>query len=553
MGSVLSMTIAVGATGAILGWFCAALENSDSARSLPLGNLLRRPRFSIYELPNLSGKTILITGPTSGLGKETALRLANAGAKVILTYRSLEKSEGVVSMLKAIEAPNPGVFRMDLSSLESVYTCALAIRKEYQRLDVLILNAGRSSAYPPKVSKDGIETTFQENYLGHYLLTRMLLPLLQKSPGSRIVTVSSSAHRMAPDCGIWLDLDKHNDFTKYSMIERYGMSKLAGLVFARELDRRLMNSPILSNACHPGIVSTNITQGVEKAAPPAVRSIVRGLISLRNRLFAYDVKTGALTILYLAAGSDVYRNNIRGQYFVPIASPWHVSHVKVDDAVFGAQLWEFSQKLIENALRKCCIDIDFDALEENKNNSHDEKISSKKSQSEELNRENKKSPTPLPFNNNQQNLNDLQKLQEENSRLLAKAEESNERMSRLSKKNTDLHLKMADMERRIKKYRAKLNSLRLESRRKHGRYDAAELGRIRKFQEKIEGLEHQILYGNTKKDEEIERLVSVQKELEQKLVQQNQHYAKDLEIKLASLKHKAAGLWLFNGDSELAA
>src|SRR5215831_12242304 len=202
----------------------------------------------------MTGKTCLVTGANSGIGKETALGLARMGARVVLVCRNQQKGEQALADIKR----QTGSSRLDLliadmSSFESVRALAAQVRQRYPRLDVLINNAGAAVRYRI-LSADGIEMTLAGNYLGPALLTMRLLELLKASAPSRIVNVSSEAHRSAP-----LDLnDLQYERRKYNSIAAYGQSKLVMNAFTFELARRFEGTGVTANCLHPGVVATNI-------------------------------------------------------------------------------------------------------------------------------------------------------------------------------------------------------------------------------------------------------------------------------------------------------
>ena len=183
--------------------------------------------------------------------------------------------------------------------------------------------------------------------MGHFQLTLALLPLLKAAAPSRIVHVSSAAHRYAPLHQRWLSLDFLNDGGAHSMVERYGMAKLAQLAFSNELHRRLQASgdtEVLSNAVHPGIVATELVTGNAHANFGwLLGSVIAGVMGLRNKLMAYDVTEGALTQLYAATSPALTTG---GGYYVPIAQPWRIAHPLGDDVDFGSALWVFTEELL---------------------------------------------------------------------------------------------------------------------------------------------------------------------------------------------------------------
>lgn len=326
-------------------------ERSDFARSIPFGNRQRPAGFSLAELPpgSLSGRVVLITGASAGLGKETAAAVAAAGAVTVLGCRNEAKGRLAEDYVRE-RAPDANVSTLliDLSSRASIERAVDHFKRQHAALHVLVNNGGiPAGTGSPLRLVDGVEECFQVNHLAHFQLTLALLPLLESSARdcgepSRVVHVSSSAHRYAPQHEKWLSVAWLNDGAAHSMVERYGMAKLAQLAFSTELDRRLRSSGsrVLSNAVHPGIVATElVTANATANFGSALGLLIRGVMTLRNQLMAYSVADGALTQLFAAASSRVTAG---GGYFVPIAQPWPPAHPLASDAEFGARLWEFS-------------------------------------------------------------------------------------------------------------------------------------------------------------------------------------------------------------------
>ena len=217
---------------------------------------MRRRAWTIGEAPDQSGRTAVVTGGNAGLGLETARALASRGATVILACRDIAKGEEASDSIAATGATGgrPQVVQLDLASLASVRAAADEIRTHWPRLDLLINNAG-VMAIPFGHSDDGFELTFATNHLGHFALTGLLLERLLATPGSRVVTVSSNAHRRGSfDLA---DLESDHD---YEPGQAYDRSKLANLLFAYELQHRLRaaRAETISLAAHPGNARTGL-------------------------------------------------------------------------------------------------------------------------------------------------------------------------------------------------------------------------------------------------------------------------------------------------------
>jgi NAD(P)-dependent dehydrogenase (short-subunit alcohol dehydrogenase family) len=232
-----------------------------------------------------AGKTFVVTGANAGIGLETASVLAGKGAQVILACRSPEKAAHAVKQIRLLKADaSVAAATLDLASLASIRAFAAGFSREHQRLDVLINNAGVMMP-PLGRTADGFETQFGTNFVGHFLLTLLLLPLLNRNPGSRVVTVSSVAHWTGR-----IDFNNLNAEKGYSKWRAYSQSKLANLMFAYELQRRLEQSgaSTISTAAHPGVtaselarhnvfllaVQSRIAQTTAKGALPSLRAAI---------------------------------------------------------------------------------------------------------------------------------------------------------------------------------------------------------------------------------------------------------------------------------------
>jgi len=245
---------------------------------------------------NLEDRVFLVTGANSGIGKATALGLARLGGTVVMACRSATRGEAARQDVVR-DSGNSSVYLeiVDLASEESTRSFAEEFQRKYPRLDVLINNAGVYTAHR-EVTPDGLERTFEVNYLSGFLLTHLLLDLLKKSAPSRIVNVSSRAHS-----GGTIHFDDLQGEQRYGGFGAYGQSKLAQVLFTRELARRLEGTRVTVNACHPGVIRTNLGMGGTSA-------VVRFV-----RLFFKGPEKGAQTPIYLAVSPEVER--VTGQYF----------------------------------------------------------------------------------------------------------------------------------------------------------------------------------------------------------------------------------------------
>lgn len=248
----------------------------------------------------MSEKIIVITGATEGIGKSTALLLAKQNHHVIIIGRNEIKTKSVRNELIETTKNNKIDYLIcDLSSLEDVKKLSEKIKKQYPRIDVLINNAGLSLT-ERTLSKDGYEMTFAVNHLAHFLLTNLLIELLDKSEQGRIVVLSSSVYSNAkfnPD-----DLQSEKN---YSMMPVYMNSKLLNLYFALELSERLKNTNITVNAVHPGVVKTKLDRDF--------KGLLSIIFSIVKPLFFISPEKGAEGSVYLATSNDV--NSVTGKYF----------------------------------------------------------------------------------------------------------------------------------------------------------------------------------------------------------------------------------------------
>lgn len=247
-----------------------------------------------------NNKIILVTGGTSGIGKETVRELAAKGANVVFTARDARKGEEVKrEIIRETGNTTVDYLLCDLASFASIRECTKRYEERWERLDVLINNAG-VLPQERQQSSDGIELNFAVNFLAPFLLTNLLLPLLRQSAPSRIINVSSSLHTEGKID--FNDLESKKHFDKY---KAYAQSKLALILFTKKLAKDLEGSSVTANALHPGIIGTEITmQNVRTMNPLAAFIFKRTLIS---------VSKGAETSVYLATSSDV--ENVSGEYF----------------------------------------------------------------------------------------------------------------------------------------------------------------------------------------------------------------------------------------------
>ncbi|MBK9738165.1 MAG: SDR family oxidoreductase [Actinobacteria bacterium] len=300
-------------------------------------------RWTSLDMPNLDGRVAVVTGANSGLGLETALELARHGAAVTLAVRDLDKGEQARADIAAA-APDAvvDVARLDLADLGSVRGFAEAWSASHpEGLDLLINNAG-VMAIPHRTTADGFEMQFGTNHLGHFALTGLLLPALVARPRSRVVTVSSGAHRMGR-----MRFDDLMGERRYRSWGAYGQSKLANLLFTSELQRRLDANgiPTLALAAHPGYASTNL-----QAAGPEMsgRTWLKAPVGLATRLLGQSAQMGALPTLFAATAPGLPGNS----YIGPDGFLEQHGHPRVVDrssaaksTVDALRLWQASERL----------------------------------------------------------------------------------------------------------------------------------------------------------------------------------------------------------------
>lgn len=230
----------------------------------------------------LSGKTVIITGANTGIGKETAIDMANRDARVILACRNKEKGLKAVEDIRSASGNTNVEFReLDLASLASVRIFCQQILEEESHIDILINNAG-VMACPYWKTEDGFEMQFGVNHLGHFLLTNLLLERLKQSPSARIVNVSSSAHKRCSR----INFDDINSTKQYDSFKAYAQSKLSNVLFTRSLARRLEGTSVTTNSLHPGVIRTELGRHFNKYLRVSIPHI---LCNLQNSLFLFLV------------------------------------------------------------------------------------------------------------------------------------------------------------------------------------------------------------------------------------------------------------------------
>ena len=292
-------------------------------------------RWSLERVASQSGKTILVTGSNTGIGFATAQQLAEKGAEVILACRSREKGEAALARLQAaVPGAVVTLMLLDLANLASVRECAAQVNARYQRLDVLINNAGLMM--PPLArTADGFELQFGTNVVGHFAFTGLLLPLLSRTPKSRVVWLSSLAHQQGQ-----IDFDNLNAERSYGKSRAYAQSKLADLMLAYEMQRRMerKGESIIALGAHPGVTKSDLSRHLT----------VLKWISVVAAPLVQDTDRGAWPSVLAATDPDAHG----GDYYGPMgfakaggAPGKQPSSARSHDAAVAARLWQTCEQL----------------------------------------------------------------------------------------------------------------------------------------------------------------------------------------------------------------
>ena len=268
---------------------------------------------------------IVITGASAGIGKVTALELARAGAQVWLACRSKERTQPVLDEIERATGRAPGFLTLDLTSLASVRAAAAAYLALKQPLHLLVNNAGLAGQRG--LTQDGFELTFGVNHLGHFLFTHLLLDTIKESAPARIVNVASASHYQAKKGIPW---DRLRQRTRgLTAMDEYAVSKLANVLFTRELARRLYGTGVTTYALHPGVIASEIWRKV----PWPIRPVMRA--------FMKSTEEGAQTSLYCATAPELAEQS--GRYYDDRKEK-RPSRVALDDAL-AAELWDRSLEM----------------------------------------------------------------------------------------------------------------------------------------------------------------------------------------------------------------
>ena len=296
-------------------------------------------KWNAGDIPDQTGRVAIVTGANSGLGLVTARELARAGAKVVIACRDTTKGDRAEAEIQAqVPGADLDVRALDLADLASVRGFVARLTGEHDSIDLLINNAG-VMAPPRRLTVDGFESQFGTNHLGHFALTGLLLPTLMSAPKPRVVTLSSSAHRIGK-----MDFDDLQGERHYNNWRAYGQSKLSNLLFCFELARRATaaGTGLLSVAAHPGYAATNL----QFAGPSAFYE--KAIMAVTNRVLAQSADMGALPTLYAAT----YPGLEGGSYVGPDGIGEFRGHPHVvspnraaRDEQVAARLWDVSEEL----------------------------------------------------------------------------------------------------------------------------------------------------------------------------------------------------------------
>ena len=293
----------------------------------------KKKKWDATAMPDQTGRVAIVTGANSGIGFETAKALAKKGATVVMACRNQAKGETAANVIRS-EKPAGGVqvMALDLASLASVRAFAGEFSRAFDRLDLHINNAGLMALPERAETAEGFEMQFGTNHLGHFALTGLLFERLVKTPGSRVVNVSSGAHRAGRMA--WDDLQSRRSYTGFGA---YGQSKLANLLFSAELQRRLDSAglQVMATAAHPGWTATNLQAH-------------SGIATFLNPFLAQQPPMGALPTLYAATAPGAVANGYYGPdgLFEMRGYPKQVgTSSAAQDRAAAVRLWNESETL----------------------------------------------------------------------------------------------------------------------------------------------------------------------------------------------------------------
>ncbi|KAG0275390.1 hypothetical protein BGZ96_003821, partial [Linnemannia gamsii] len=306
-------------------------------------------RYSHDQIPDLTGKIAIVTGANTGLGYATTVALAACGARVFLACRSKQRAEDAIERARAeIKAKYPNApktpqldfLELDLNDMNKAHQAAKEFLGKELPLHILVNNSGIMNT-PFGLSADGIESQFAVNHMGHFVFTTALLDRIKESQPSRIVNLSAMGHELLPSKMNGIDFDTLNDEAGYSSLNRYSRSKLANILFAKALARRLARERVYANIAHPGLVATEIG----RSSKDMMGTVGDKAGQILNAVMGYSAEEGALTQLYLATSPEIENRDVRGRYFIPIANEIQPSMYARDEEL-QERLWTFSENLV---------------------------------------------------------------------------------------------------------------------------------------------------------------------------------------------------------------
>lgn len=303
---------------------------------------MSKQKWTQQEIPDLTGKVIIVTGANSGLGYESTKIFVEKGATVVMAVRNLAKGEQAkADILKVYPNATLDLMQLDNASLDSVREFANTFKSKYDRLDILLNNAG-VMAIPRTLTEDGFEMQLGVNHLAHFALTGHLLDVLTRTPGSRVHSTSSSAAFQ----GV-INLDDLMGEQEYSRWTAYGQSKLANAAFATELNKRLQAAghDTIANSSHPGLVMTNLqSNSLDQSGAPLMERILYGIAS---PLLAQDVSMGVLPQLYASTAPEAKGGVFYGPKTMRLRGypAEQRCNDALDDAALLKRFWEVSEEL----------------------------------------------------------------------------------------------------------------------------------------------------------------------------------------------------------------
>lgn len=303
--------------------------------------------FTLEQMPNLKGQTVLVTGANVGLGYWTAFHMATHDATLIIGCRSQAKCNAAAESIKKETGKTVETVLLDLASFASIRAAASSVASKHPVIDSLVLNAGVMLC-PFGRTEEGLEMQIGTNHFGHQLLTKLLLPQVEAAAKAKgvatIVPVTSAAHYDSYAEGILPTLEMLNDESVYDSAKAYGQSKLANVLFAQELAERVKDKNILVNSVHPGGVDTDLARHVLDIIAKFSRSFADKFYATMA-LAMWHPRDAALTQIYAAVGPELKEKKVTGKYFHPIARRT-VPDPHAKDEAMQKRLWKMTEDFI---------------------------------------------------------------------------------------------------------------------------------------------------------------------------------------------------------------